>query len=130
MFQHEVAERIVAAPGSKTYGRLAVLSQWRAHPKLLFTVPARAFAPPPNVASAIVRLEPRADAEPLPVGALEAVTAAAFGQRRKMLRSSLKSLWPDPTPVLAAAGIEPTHRAEQLPVSAFLALARHYRGKL
>jgi len=126
MFQREVAERIVAAPKTKAYGRLAVLSQWRTRPKILFQIPARAFTPPPKVDSALVRLEPREDAEPLPVSAVEAVTAAAFGQRRKMLRSSLKSLWPDPAPALHACGITPTLRAEELPASAFLALARFY----
>lgn len=126
MFQREVAERIVAAPKTKAYGRLAVLSQWRTRPKILFQVPARAFTPPPKVDSAVVRLEPREDAEPLPVSAVEAITAAAFGQRRKMLRSSLRSIWPDPTPALDACRITPTLRAEELPVSAFLALARFY----
>jgi 16S rRNA (adenine1518-N6/adenine1519-N6)-dimethyltransferase len=126
MFQREVADRIVAAPGSKAYGRLAVLTQWRAQAKLLFSVPARAFTPPPKVESAVVRLQPRPDAPPLPVAAVEAITAAAFGQRRKMLRSSLKQLWPDPVPILEAAGIEPTRRAEELPVAAFLDLARRY----
>jgi 16S rRNA (adenine1518-N6/adenine1519-N6)-dimethyltransferase len=126
MFQREVAERIVAAPGSKDYGRLAVLAQWRAHARLLFEVPARAFTPPPKVTSALVRLEPRSDAERLPVRAVEAVTAAAFGQRRKMLRSSLRSLWPDPEPMLANAGIAPTLRAEQVPVEAFLRLVKLY----
>jgi len=123
MLQQEVAERIVAAPGSKAYGRLSVLAQWRTHAALLFKVPPRAFTPPPKVTSAVVRFEPRGDAAKLPVAALEAVTAAAFGQRRKMLRSSLKSLWPDPEPVLAEAGLAPTLRAEQLPVEAFLRLA-------
>jgi 16S rRNA (adenine1518-N6/adenine1519-N6)-dimethyltransferase len=123
MFQREVAERIVATPGSKTYGRLAVLSQWRTHARILFDVPARAFTPPPKVTSAVVRLEPRADAEQVAVSAVEAVTAAAFGQRRKMLRSSLKSLWPDPEPMLTKVGIAPTERAEQVPVDAFLRLA-------
>ena len=123
MFQREVAERIVAAPGRKDYGRLAVLTQWRTRPKLLFEVPARAFTPPPKVTSAVVRLEPRSDAERLPVAAVETVTAAAFGQRRKMLRSSLKSLWPEPDAVLAEAGVEPTLRAEQIDVAAFLRLA-------
>jgi 16S rRNA (adenine1518-N6/adenine1519-N6)-dimethyltransferase len=123
MFQREVAERIVAAPGSKTYGRLAVLAQWRTHVRILFDVPARAFTPPPKVTSAVVRLEPRAAAAEVALSAVEAVTAAAFGQRRKMLRSSLKSLWPDPAPVLATVGIAPTERAEQVPVEAFLALA-------
>jgi 16S rRNA (adenine1518-N6/adenine1519-N6)-dimethyltransferase len=124
MFQREVAERIVAAPGSKAYGRLAVLAQWRARPKLLFEVPARAFTPPPKVTSAVVRLEPREDAERVPVAAVEAVTAAAFGQRRKMLRSSLKQLWPDPEPVMAKAGIDPTLRAEQVDVAGLVRLAR------
>jgi 16S rRNA (adenine1518-N6/adenine1519-N6)-dimethyltransferase len=129
MFQREVADRIVAAAGSKTYGRLAVLAQWRAQPKFLFPVPGRAFTPVPKVNSAVIRLEPRADAEPLPVAAVEAVTAAAFGQRRKMLRSSLRQLWPDPVPILDAAGITPTLRAEELPVEAFLNLAWRYRGR-
>ena len=128
MFQREVAERIVARPGGKAYGRLAVLTQWRARPKLLFGVPARAFTPPPKVTSAIVRLEPRADAEPLPVSAVEAVTTAAFGQRRKMLRSSVRSLWPEPEPVLAQAGIDATWRAEQVPVDGFLRLASLLAG--
>jgi 16S rRNA (adenine1518-N6/adenine1519-N6)-dimethyltransferase len=129
MFQREVAERIVAEPRTKAYGRLAVLSQWRSRPKILFEVPARAFTPPPKVTSAVVRLEPRADAEQLPVSAVEAVTAAAFGQRRKMLRSSLKSLWPDPGPALAAAGIAPTLRAEELPLEAFLDLAGYLEDR-
>lgn len=123
MFQREVAERIVAVPGTKAYGRLAVLAQWRSKPRRLFDVPARAFTPPPKVTSSIVRLEPRADAERLPVAAVETVTAAAFGQRRKMLRSSLRSLWPDPDAALRAAGIEPTLRAEEVPVAGFLRLA-------
>jgi 16S rRNA (adenine1518-N6/adenine1519-N6)-dimethyltransferase len=124
MFQREVAERIVAAPGSKTFGRLAVLAQWRTRPKLLFDVPAQAFTPVPKVTSAVVRLEPRPDADPISVAAVEAVTAAAFGQRRKMLRASLRTLWPVPDPVLRQAGIEPTSRAEQVPVAGFLQLAR------
>jgi 16S rRNA (adenine1518-N6/adenine1519-N6)-dimethyltransferase len=126
MFQREVAERIVAAPGSKEYGRLSVLAQWRTRTKILFEVPARAFTPPPKVTSALVRLEPKPDAAPLPVKAVETVTAAAFGQRRKMLRSSLRRLWPDPEPVLAEAGIEPTLRAEEVPVEAFLRLVGRY----
>jgi 16S rRNA (adenine1518-N6/adenine1519-N6)-dimethyltransferase len=129
MFQREVAERIVAGPGTKAYGRLAVLSQWRSRPKILFEVPARAFTPPPKVTSAVVRFEPRADAAPLAVSAVEAVTAAAFGQRRKMLRSSLKSLWAEPGPVLAATGITPTARAEELSVKVFLDLARYLEGR-
>ena len=125
MFQREVAERIVALPGSKAYGRLAVLAQWRTRPRLLFEVPARAFTPAPKVTSAIVRLEPRPDAELVPVPALEAVTGAAFGQRRKMLRSSLRSLWRDPEPILDEIGIDPTDRAEQVPVAKFVDLARY-----
>jgi 16S rRNA (adenine1518-N6/adenine1519-N6)-dimethyltransferase len=123
MFQREVAERIVAAPGGKAYGRLAVLARWRTRPKFLFEVPARAFTPPPKVTSAVVRLEPTADAEPVPVRALEAVTAAAFGQRRKMLRSSLRTLWAEPEAVLTKAGIDPTLRAEQVDVAGFARLA-------
>lgn len=128
MFQREVAERIVAAPGSKVYGRLAVFAQWRSRPSLLFDVGARAFTPPPKVTSAVVRLEPRVDAEQVPVKSLEAVTAAAFGQRRKMLRSSLKSLWSEPEPMLHAAGIDPSARAEQIPVEGFVKLARLHFG--
>jgi 16S rRNA (adenine1518-N6/adenine1519-N6)-dimethyltransferase len=128
MFQREVAERIVAAPGGKDYGRLAVLAQWRSRPKILFDVPARAFTPPPKVTSAIVRLEPRTDAVPLPVRAVEAVTAAAFGQRRKMLRSSLRGLWAEPETVLAKAGIDPTLRAEQVDVARFMRLAGIFAG--
>ena len=123
MFQREVAERIVAAPGSRAYGRLAVLTQWRARAAISFGVPARAFTPQPKVNSAVVRIEPRPDAMPLPVPAVETVTAAAFGQRRKMLRSSLRRIWPEPEAVLAETGIAPTLRAEQLPVEAFLRLA-------
>jgi 16S rRNA (adenine1518-N6/adenine1519-N6)-dimethyltransferase len=127
MFQREVAERIVAQPGSKAYGRLAVLAQWRTRARLLFEVPPRAFIPSPKVTSALVRLEPRPNAAPIPVATLEAVTAAAFGQRRKMLRASLKSLWPHPESILAEAGIDPTVRAEQLTVEDFLRLATLFR---
>jgi len=123
MFQREVAERIVAGRGEKAYGRLAILAGWRSHAQILFHVPPRAFTPPPKVTSSIVRLEPKADAEKLSPAALAAVTAAAFGQRRKMLRSSLKSLWPKPEAVLAEAGIDPSLRAEQIAIDDFLALA-------
>ncbi len=122
MFQREVADRIVAAPGTKAYGRLAVLSQWRSRPKILFEVPARAFTPPPKVTSAVVRLEPKANAEILPVAAVEAVTAAAFGQRRKMLRASLKGL-SNAVSLLEELGIEPSERAEQLSVADFCRLS-------
>ncbi|SEQ06883.1 16S rRNA (adenine1518-N6/adenine1519-N6)-dimethyltransferase [Faunimonas pinastri] len=130
MFQLEVAERIVATPGSKNYGRLAILAQWRTRPHLLFEVPARAFTPPPKVTSAIVRLEPRTDAVALVPRSLETVTAAAFGQRRKMLRSSLRSLWNEPEPVLERAGIDPQMRAEQVPVEGFLTLAGIWEEQL
>ena len=129
MFQREVAERIVAEPGGKTFGRLAVLAQWRARAQILFDVSPRAFTPPPKITSSVVRLEPRVDAETVPVAAVEALTAAAFGQRRKMLRSSLKSLWPDPEPVLREVGIEPTLRAEQVAVSDLLRLAALYASR-
>ena len=129
MFQREVAERMVAAPGTKTFGRLTVLTQWRTRPKILFDVAASAFTPPPKVTSSVVRFDPREDAEAVPVAAVEAVTAAAFGQRRKMLRSSLKGLWLEPEPVLRAVGIEPTQRAEQISVAAFLRLAALYASR-
>jgi 16S rRNA (adenine1518-N6/adenine1519-N6)-dimethyltransferase len=127
MFQREVAERIVAAPGSKAYGRLSVLSQWRTRPKILFDVSPRAFTPPPKVTSAIVRIEPLAEpVAPAKLSDLEAVTAAAFGNRRKMLRQSLKSLAPNAEELVRAAGLDPTERAERLSVADFAALARGY----
>jgi 16S rRNA (adenine1518-N6/adenine1519-N6)-dimethyltransferase len=125
MFQREVAERIVASPGQKSYGRLAVLAGWLTEARILFDVSAAAFVPPPKVTSSVVRLVPRA--APLPSddrAALERITAAAFGQRRKMLRQSLRSLRFDPKPLLAAAGIAETARAEDIPVEGFVALAR------
>ena len=123
MFQREVAERIVAGPGSKVYGRLSVFANWRCITKILFDVPARAFTPPPKVTSSLVRLDPRTDAAAVPVNALERVTKAAFGQRRKMIRSSLRTIWPDPEPVLDRLGIDPKLRAESLPVAKFVQLA-------
>lgn len=123
MFQREVAERIVAPPGNKTYGRLSVLAQWRCEAKLLFDVARSAFVPPPNVTSSVVHLVPRAAPTPCPATALERVTAAAFGQRRKMLRQSLKSLGGDTEALLAAADIDPTWRAEQVAVTDFARLA-------
>ncbi len=124
MFQREVAERIVAAPGSKAYGRLSVLASWRAESRMLFDVAPSAFVPPPKVTSSLVRLVPRLT--PLACGRheLERVTEAAFGQRRKMLRQSLRSLGVDPLSLLSEAGIEPTARAEEIPVEGFVALAR------
>lgn len=125
MFQREVALRLVAAPRTKSYGRLSVLTQWLALPRLLFEVPARAFTPPPKVVSSVVAIVPR----PAPLAAaakpaLERVTAAAFGQRRKMLRSSLESLGLSVSPLLERAGVAPTARAEELSIAEFCALAR------
>jgi 16S rRNA (adenine1518-N6/adenine1519-N6)-dimethyltransferase len=128
MFQKEVAQRIVAKPGDDAYGRLAVLAQARCEARLEFTVPARAFTPPPKIASAVVRLTDRADPYPHLV-ALERVTAAAFGQRRKMLRGALKSLTPDAEDVLRAAGIEPTARAEEIDQAGFRRLTDAWRAK-
>jgi 16S rRNA (adenine1518-N6/adenine1519-N6)-dimethyltransferase len=124
MFQREVAERIVAGPGSKTYGRLSVLASWRAEAKILFDIAPSAFVPPPSVTSSVVQLIPRATPLACERRALERVTEAAFGQRRKMLRQSLKSLGLDPLRLLGAAGIAETARAEDIPVEGFVALAR------
>jgi 16S rRNA (adenine1518-N6/adenine1519-N6)-dimethyltransferase len=124
MFQREVALRIAAAPGSKTYGRLSVLAGWRTKARILFDVAPTAFVPPPKVTSSLVELTPRAVPLACPSGALQRVTEAAFGQRRKMLRQSLKSLGGDPLELLATAGIAPTERAEDIPVEGFVALAR------
>ena len=128
MFQREVAERIVARPGSKTYGRLSVLAGWRAEAKILFDIAPSAFVPPPSVTSSVVQLIPRAAPLACERRALERVTEAAFGQRRKMLRQSLKSLGVDPLRLLGAAGIEETARAEEIPVEGFVALARGLTG--
>ena len=123
MFQKEVAQRIVAAPGEDAYGRLGVLAQALAQPSIVFDLPARAFTPPPRVDSAVVNLTMRTERpDAATVRALERVTGAAFGQRRKMLRSSLKSLGGEA--LLERVGIEPTTRAEEIPVDGFLALAR------
>jgi 16S rRNA (adenine1518-N6/adenine1519-N6)-dimethyltransferase len=126
MFQREVAERIVASPGQKSYGRLAVLAGWRTEARILFDVSAAAFVPPPKVTSSVVRLVPRAEPLACDRAALERVTEAAFGQRRKMLRQSLRSLGRDPKPLLAAVGIAETARAEDIPVEGFVALARAF----
>jgi 16S rRNA (adenine1518-N6/adenine1519-N6)-dimethyltransferase len=124
MFQREVAERIVAPPGSKTYGRLSVLTQWRCETRILFDIKPSAFVPPPKVTSSVVELLPRLKLLPCQRPLLEAVTQAAFGQRRKMLRQSLRSLGADANALLTAADIEPTARAEDIPVSGFVALAQ------
>jgi 16S rRNA (adenine1518-N6/adenine1519-N6)-dimethyltransferase len=124
MFQREVAERIVAAPGTKNYGRLSILVQWRCEARILFDVHPSAFVPPPKVTSSVVQLTPRPDPLPCERALLENVTQAAFGQRRKMLRQSLRSLGADVTTLLDAAGLSPTARAEEIPVSGFVALAQ------
>ena len=131
MFQREVALRIVATPAHRAdYGRLAVLAGWRTRARLLFDVPASAFTPPPKVTSSILRLEPLAEpVAPARLADLEAVTAAAFGQRRKMLRQSLKALAPAAEEFIRAAGLDPTARAEQLSVADFAALARQLRAR-
>lgn len=127
MLQKEVVGRITAAPGSEAYGRLAVAAQWRWQARRLFDVPAGAFVPPPRVDSAVVQLVPRtAPLAEADAAWLERVTAAAFGQRRKMLRSALRALPGDPLPRLAASGIAPERRAETLQVEEFCALARAY----
>jgi 16S rRNA (adenine1518-N6/adenine1519-N6)-dimethyltransferase len=124
MFQREVAERIVAGADDEAYGRLAVLANWRAETKILFDISPAAFVPQPKVTSSVVRLVPRSAPEPCDRRALEQVAAAAFGQRRKMLRQSLKSLAADPARLAAAANVDPTRRAETVPVSGFVAMAR------
>jgi len=129
MFQREVAERIVAAPGSKSYGRLSVLAGWRCEARIRFDVAGTAFVPPPKVTSSLVELVPRQNPLPCERRALERVTEAAFGQRRKMLRQSLKSLGPDSTTLLEAAKLEPTSRAETVPVEVFVALARAFAAR-
>ncbi|WP_371171012.1 16S rRNA (adenine(1518)-N(6)/adenine(1519)-N(6))-dimethyltransferase RsmA [Aliiroseovarius sp. 2305UL8-7] len=125
MFQKEVVERIVAKPGSKKYGRLAVLAQWRSTPRVVMELPPEAFTPPPKIHSAVVHLDalptPRYDADP---AKLQALVAKAFGQRRKMLRASLKGLHPNIEDVLTSVGIKPTERAEQVEIEAFCALSR------
>ena len=129
MYQKEVAERLTAAPRSKAYGRLSVVAQWLCELAILFDIPARAFTPPPKVTSSVVGFRPR----PAPLAeatfeSMERITAAAFGQRRKMLRQSLKSLGAPPQPLLDSTGIAETARAEELSVESFAALARGWKG--
>ena len=124
MFQKEVAERIVARPGGRAYGRLSVLAQWRAEPKIVMELPARAFTPPPKIASAVVRILPLPQPE-APLRAVEAVSAAAFAQRRKMLRAALRAL-PGGVEALDRAGIAGDRRAETLAIAEFVALARAF----
>jgi 16S rRNA (adenine1518-N6/adenine1519-N6)-dimethyltransferase len=125
MFQKEVADRLTAMPRSKDYGRLSVLVQWLCEVRRLFDISPRAFTPPPKVTSTVLQITPRAQPlHPADKATLERVTAAAFGQRRKMLRQSLRTLTPAATELLAAAGIPETTRAEELDVGQFCALAR------
>jgi 16S rRNA (adenine1518-N6/adenine1519-N6)-dimethyltransferase len=130
MLQREVAERLVASPGGRTYGRLSVLAQWLCEVGRLMHLPARAFVPPPRVASTLVRLTPRRlPLAPADKATLERVTAAAFGQRRKMLRSSLRSLTDRPEALLAAAQVPATARAEEIDVAGFCRLACAYADR-
>jgi 16S rRNA (adenine1518-N6/adenine1519-N6)-dimethyltransferase len=124
MFQREVAERIVAAPGSKTYGRLSVLVQWRCETRILFDVNPSAFVPPPKVTSSVLQVAPRSKPTPCDRRILESVTQAAFGQRRKMLRQSLRSLDTDLPALFDNTGLDPTARAEDIPVEGYVALAQ------
>ncbi len=123
MLQKEVVDRLVARPGGKAYGRLSVLAQWRASARPCFDVAPSAFVPPPKVASSVVQITPGAPLLPCSPRILERVTAAAFGQRRKMLRGSLKALTPQPEPMIEAAGLQPTARAEDVDVAGFCRLA-------
>lgn len=125
MFQKEVAERIIAKPGTKAYGRLGILAQWKSTPSVVMELPPEAFTPPPKVHSAVVHLEALAQPRfPAPAGILSSTVAMAFNQRRKMLRSSLKSAAPDIETALRDAGLEPTARAEEISLEGFCALAR------
>ena len=125
MFQKEVAERIIAKPGTKAYGRLGILAQWKSTPSVVMELPPEAFRPPPKVHSAVVHLEALAEPRfPAPAGLLSSTVAMAFNQRRKMLRSSLKSAAPDIESALRDAGLEPTARAEEISLEGFCALAR------
>ena len=129
MFQREVALRLAASPRSKDYGRLSVMAQWLTEVELVFDLPAAAFTPPPNVVSSIVRLTPREmGADEPSFAAMERVVAAAFAQRRKMLRAGLRAFTPDPLALLDAAGIDPTSRAEELNIDAFRRLAVTWEG--
>lgn len=129
MFQSEVADRIVAKPRTKAYGRLSVLCQWRTQPRILFNVPAGAFTPKPKVESSVVEFVPREKLEP-PCDAtqLEKITTAAFGQRRKMLRASLRQITSDPETLLRSLDLEPTARAEELQVGDFCRIANALNG--
>ncbi|MEM9058871.1 MAG: 16S rRNA (adenine(1518)-N(6)/adenine(1519)-N(6))-dimethyltransferase RsmA [Pseudomonadota bacterium] len=124
LFQKEVAQRITAQPGSKAYGRLSVLAQWRSTARTVFDIPPQAFTPAPKVTSALVHLRPAAQPEGIELKSVEALSSAAFGNRRKMLRQTLKSVDADAAGLLAKAGIEGTRRGETLTLDEFMALAR------
>lgn len=130
MFQREVAERLVAQPGTKAYGRLSILAQWRSSARICFDVPAAAFTPPPKVTSSVVHIRPKAAPDGIVPKLLSTLTGAAFSQRRKMLRQSLKPLCKDASALLEAADIEPTRRAETLSIAECLALCRVYQASL
>lgn len=131
MFQKEVAQRITAQPGTKAYGRLAILSQWRANAKIVMDLPPAAFTPPPKVHSAVVHLTARPEpAFPADAKTLSRVVGLAFNQRRKMLRSSLKGLTPNIQDLIEEAGLTPTDRAEQIPLEGFCALARVVHARI
>ena len=129
MFQREVAERIVATPEDDAYGRLGVLTGWRSAARILFDVNPSAFVPPPKITSSVVQIVPQKNPLPCDAKILGRVTAAAFGQRRKMLRQSLRSLGTDAAALLAAAEIEPTKRAEEIPVEGFVRLANAFAAQ-
>ena len=126
MFQREVAERIAATTGTKAYGRLSVLAQWRCEARILFDVNPSAFVPAPKVTSSLMQFVPRLAPAACDRAQLETVTRAAFGQRRKMLRQSLRSLGGDAAALIATAGLDPTARAEDIPVDGYVALARAF----
>ncbi len=130
MFQKEVAARLTALPRTGAYGRLSIMAQWRTRPRALFDLPPGAFVPAPKVTSTLVALAPLAEPQAAADwDALETVVAAVFNQRRKMLRSALKRLGPDPQTLLAVAGIAPERRAEELDVAEFCSLARAWRSR-
>lgn len=129
MFQKEVGERIAAQPGSKAYGRLGVLAGWRCKGGILFDISPKAFTPPPKVTSAVVHLTPNPTPLPCNLTSLEKITAAAFGQRRKMLRASLKPLSANAESLIEAAGLKPTARAEEIDISGFVDLANTFKNE-
>lgn len=128
MFQKEVAERIVAEVGEKEYGRLSIICQWLTRPEIRFDIPPSAFTPPPKITSTVVHFRPKPRTDDVPFAVMERVTAAAFGQRRKMLRQSLKSLGADTEKLLEKAGIEGTKRAEEIDVDGFVRLCQALQG--